>query len=196
MWRTDVRKRPWLVLAVLVTGIALIGCGGGSSGSKGAGASPAGGNDEQAGGGGGGGTPPGGTPANFRVLEEGAGSAILIAELAVARDMTEYGALWSRHRPPPPPGVGAPVEAPPAVDFATEIVVGIFLGGRPTTGFSVAILAAEWEGNGIRIDWEERQPGTGCVVSPAITHPYLLAAVSRTEGPVDFNGKVTTIDCP
>ena len=36
----------------------------------------------------------------------------------------------------------------PKVDFATEMVVGVFLGSRPSAGFAVEILAVEEQGRG------------------------------------------------
>jgi hypothetical protein len=34
------------------------------------------------------------------------------------------------------------------------------------------------------------------VVSSVITSPFVLVAISRVSGAVDFNGKVTVVDCP
>ncbi len=114
----------------------------------------------------------------------------------MARDPSEYSLLWARHSPPMPPGVGAPDRAPPAVDFSREIVVGLFLGSRPTGGFRIRVDAAEREGEGARVSSTEERPGPGCAVIQVITSPYVLLAVSRVPGAITFSRRTVVRDCP
>jgi hypothetical protein len=131
----------------------------------------------------------------MRILDSGEFSAITAGELAEARDFTDYGQLWSRHDPPMPPGIGAPDIGPPPVDFSKEIVVGVFLGSRPMTGYAAAILAVDRNGDGATVSWEERQPGPDCVGDTVVTSPFVLVAVTRGAGALDWNGRITVVDC-
>jgi hypothetical protein len=124
-------------------------------------------------------------------------SAVTTAMTAVARDQTEWSVLWAQHSPPMPPGVGAPDVAPPSVDFSTEIVAAVFLGTRSSGGYTVSVLSVEAEGeDGAVVNWEERAPGAGCIVTTALTQPFVLIAMKRVEGPVSFSGSVTVYTCP
>jgi hypothetical protein len=92
--------------------------------------------------------------------------------------------------------MGMPVMSPPIVDFSTEIVVLIDLGGRPTGGYSVDVVRATATGQNLKIDWVETRPGANCVVTTALTRPFVFAAVSRRDGTVTFSGSVRTVNCP
>jgi len=151
-------------------------------------------------------SPPSGTwppPAgfSFRILEVGGASAISAPETAVARNMTEYVALWARHHPPIPcldprmcPGV--PEFGPPAVDFTKEIVVAVFL-GQAMNGETADILSAVRDGTGASVTWAEVRLGLTCPVPMYVTipTPYVLAAITRVEGTVSFEKRVTVKQC-
>jgi hypothetical protein len=115
----------------------------------------------------------------------------------VARDDLEYAALWNQHWPPWPPGIGAPVPAPPAVDFGEEFVVAVFLGSRLTGGYSVEPVSVVRAGDVIEVTYEERQPGASCIVTQALTSPYLFLAVKPwSDATVTFTSEVKVVDCP
>ncbi len=69
-----------------------------------------------------------------RVLDSGDQSNMDDARQAVVRTAAELNALWRLH---------APERQQPKVNFATEMVVGVFIGSRPSAGFAVEILAVE-----------------------------------------------------
>jgi hypothetical protein len=166
------------------------GSGGGGSGFPGF---PPGGGGSGGGGGGGG----GGLPVSFRVLGSGSfPTGISTPVTTVIRDQTTYFSEWFKRHPAPAPGMGMPVQAPPSVDFTTELVVLVDLGGRPTGGYSVTVTGAGESGNGLAVTWQETKPGTNCIVTQAITYPHVFAAVTRREGAVTFSGSVVTKNCP
>ena len=68
------------------------------------------------------------TMAPLRSLDRGAMSDIASERQVSVRDAVEWASIWRQH---------APSRAQPSVDFAREMVVGVFLGRRPTAGFSV-----------------------------------------------------------
>src|SRR5204863_7794984 len=71
--------------------------------------------------------------ASMRTIDRGTHSSIDQARTVVVRSADEWSALWRAH------AEGKP--APP-VDFARELAVGVFLGSRPTAGYSVEIVGA------------------------------------------------------
>jgi hypothetical protein len=147
-------------------------------------------------GGGGGGGIGGGAPVSFRTLRQGSMPGLTTFQTLVVRTETAYYTEWFKRFPPPPPGMGMPVMSPPKVDFATEMVVIIDLGVRPTGGYLVDIRKASAQGGGLRVEWVEKKPGANCVVTQATTMPFVIAAVSRRDGAVSFSGSVQTVNCP
>ena len=114
--------------------------------------------------------------APLRTLDRGSQSNVDTARQATARTAAELSALWQLHAP------GRPL---PAVDFDREIVVGVFLGSRPTAGFSVEIVSAQRDGQTLVVRYRETRPPRDSIVAQVITSPYHLAAVPRT-GEVRF----------
>ena len=142
------------------------------------------------------GTGSGGGGLAWRVLATGIQSTPTFLTTAVARNNTEYAQIYSLYYVPVPPGIGAPDIGPPPVDFSSEIVVAVFLGSRPTGGYSVRIADIVREGDGIRVTAEETQPGPNCVVSQAFTQPFVLVAVTKVPGAVSFDHTTVIQDCP
>ena len=71
--------------------------------------------------------------APLRVLDKGDQSNVDDAMQVTARTTAEWNTLWRQH---------SPDRDQPRVDFAREMVVGVFLGSRPTAGFGVEIVSA------------------------------------------------------
>jgi hypothetical protein len=95
----------------------------------------------------------------------------------VARTAAEWQALWKEH---------SPGSALPAVDFAQSMVVGVFLGSRPTAGFSVEVTAVRTEGSRTVLEYTERLPPRDAFVAQVLTSPFHLVRIMRTAGPVEF----------
>jgi hypothetical protein len=95
-----------------------------------------------------------------------------------------------------PPGIGAPDIGPPAVDFATEIVVAVFLGDRPD-GAWPEFTGVAAEGDGARVSWSEVWLGPNCPVPMWVTipTPFAFAAIGKVSGPVAFTKSVVVRDC-
>ena len=64
-----------------------------------------------------------GTPPAMRTVDRGDQSNIDDARQAVVRTQAEFDRLWRQH---------AADRAQPKIDFSKEMVVGVFLGSRPT----------------------------------------------------------------
>lgn len=66
------------------------------------------------------------------------------------------------------------------VDFERQAVLAVFLGIRPTTGFTVEVSKAVRTAEKIEILSVEMIPGPRCAVGAANTYPNVFAAVNKT----------------
>lgn len=141
---------------------------------------------------GGGGPPPGGN-ASFQTVDRGAVSGIRAFRFAVVSDAASWQALWAEHAP-----AGGTA---PSVDFSREIVIGAFLGPRPSTGYGFEVLSlssaqvygAPTAYNGLTATLLESQPGYNCVTQPFFTYPYHIVRTAKPAGGV-IHSLVTLAD--
>jgi len=117
-----------------------------------------------------------GTPA-LRTLDKGDQSNMDDAKQAVARTAAEYTALWTQHSPDRPR---------PAVDFSKDMIVGVFLGSRPTAGWVLEIVSAAPDGDAFVVRYRELAPPSGGVTAQVLTSYYHLVAVPKTAATVRF----------
>ena len=95
----------------------------------------------------------------------------------VARTDAEWQALWST----------LPLnQAAPKVNFENTMVAAIFVGTRPTSGYSVEIVGARTDGDTLVIQYAEGRPATGTMTAQVMTTPYAVAGVPMHAGPVRF----------
>jgi protease stability complex PrcB-like protein len=116
-----------------------------------------------------------GTP--LRQLDKGDQSNVDDARQAVARTADEYNTLWRLHTPDRPQ---------PKVDFAKEMVVGVFMGSRPTAGFAIEIVGTREEGGALVVQYRETRPARGMITAQVITSAYHIVAMPSRPGAVRF----------
>jgi hypothetical protein len=104
-------------------------------------------------------------------------SGVSDAKEAVVRSTADWTALWRSHMP---------TEVAPAVDFSTGTVVAVFLGERPTGGFSVEITAIRHDGNTLVVAYTETAPEPRAIVTQVVTSPFHIVKVPQHDGPVRF----------
>lgn len=75
---------------------------------------------------------------------------------------------------------------PPSVSFDETMMVGIFVGNRPTAGYRIEVTGVRREGDAMVVSWREVEPGADVAVNQTVTTPFALAAVTRHDGPVRF----------
>ncbi len=116
-------------------------------------------------------------PMTFTTLDSGDQSQIENPRQAVARTQAEWEALWRAH--------GAEGK-PPAVDLTRAMVIGVFLGTRPTAGYAVEIIRIEKREKELVVTWRERSPGPRDIVVQVLTAPFVLVRTELDERPVRF----------
>ncbi|MEO8680189.1 MAG: protease complex subunit PrcB family protein [Vicinamibacterales bacterium] len=95
----------------------------------------------------------------------------------VARNQTEWAALWRAHAGDKPA---------PKVDFDTTTVVAVFLGNRMSAGFSAEITGTHPQGAALVVEWAERRPDRDMVTAQVITTPAAIAAIPKFAGEIRF----------
>ena len=118
----------------------------------------------------------GGTSA-LRTIDQGARSQITSPREVVVRTAAEWDSLWREHQPA---GQRA------AIDFSKEMIVGEFLGSRPTAGYGVTIVSASEDAGVLRVRYRETPPPSDAITAQVITYPYHLVAVPTSSARVVF----------
>jgi hypothetical protein len=113
----------------------------------------------------------------FTTVAKGQGSGQQVAKQVVVRTPAEWQALWKNH---------APTEKLPVVDFAKEMVVGVFLGTKPSAGHGVEIVGVRTQDKDLIVEYTQTQPGRGTMAAQMLTEPYHLVSVKNNPGTVRF----------
>ena len=116
-------------------------------------------------------------PPPLRTVGKGPMSAIDQPRQVTVRSDAEWGALWKEN--------GAKA-ALPAVDFSREMVVGVFVGTRPTAGYGVEIVRAIGNSSTLVVEYVETAPSRDTITAQILTAPYHLAAIPKRDGTVVF----------
>ena len=106
--------------------------------------------------------------------------------LRTASDQDEWQALWEE--------VTAGTEPPPSVNFEEEMVVGMF-GMYGSSGHSLTIDGVIAEGKEWVIQATHLAPDSDCVVALAMTSPYHIIKVQRTDLPMRLSLEETLYSC-
>ena len=120
---------------------------------------------------------------SFTTIARGTVSEIDAPRQVVVRSAEEWAALWKEH------GAQEPAPAP---DFSTMMVVGVFLGSRPTAGHLVMVTAVALDADRRRVvvQYVERRPAPSDLVAQMLTSPFHLVSIPRDPARVEFR-KVT-----
>ena len=112
-----------------------------------------------------------------RVLDKGDQSNVDEARQVVVRTAAGWTGLWRQH---------APDRQRPNVDFARDMVAGVFLGSRPSAGFAIDVVGARDEDGNLVVRYRETRPPAGAVTAQVITSAYCIVALPRRDGEVRF----------
>ena len=116
------------------------------------------------------------TPS-FTSVAKGDMSEQQTTKQVTVRTAAEWKALWKEH---------APSVKMPNVDFDKNMVVGIFLGSKASTGHDVEIVGVRTQEKDLIVEYVQKQPGRGTMAAQILTEPYHLVAVAKHAGTVRF----------
>jgi hypothetical protein len=112
-----------------------------------------------------------------RSIDKGTRSELSTARQVAISDPAAWAMLWREH---------APTRPLPEVDFSREIVVGVFLGTRPSSGFAVQIVGSHEESGHLVVQYRETMPSRGDITAQVLVSPYHLVAIPKQAGMVTF----------
>jgi hypothetical protein len=115
--------------------------------------------------------------SGFTNIAKGDTSGQQVAKQVTVRTPAEWAAVWRDH---------SQTERLPQIDFTKNMVVGIFLGSKPSAGHEVEIVGVRATNSELIVEYVQRQPGRGTMAAQILTEPYHLVSVSRHDGTVRF----------
>jgi hypothetical protein len=122
---------------------------------------------------------PGVTPATLmRTIAEGANSPIRERLDVIVRTEAEWRALIDR--------VSLGKRAEGVVDFDHEMVVGVFVGPHPSTGYRAEVFNVARKGGNIVVWYRVHPPANVSREAPTETAPYHLVVVPRDQRRITF----------
>jgi hypothetical protein len=110
----------------------------------------------------------------WEVLDQGAYGGVERSENKLITDEAAWAGLWEE--------VGKnrfPAPERPSVDFAQKYVVACFMGMRTSGGHGIEIQSMSLEGSSLQVKVMQESPGRNCMVTDAITHPYIIVTVNK-----------------
>ncbi|MDZ4772489.1 MAG: protease complex subunit PrcB family protein [Planctomycetota bacterium] len=123
-----------------------------------------------------------GADVAFRSLARGYQSGLSEPGVRVARNETEWHALWARHA-----SLVMPRPDAPTVDFAHDMVIYVSIGTRPTYGYAVGIdRVTAVDAAHLRIEITEKKPASDAITSQIVTQPYHMIVTSNRTGDVEL----------
>jgi len=122
------------------------------------------------------------TVTYFQSLEQDNHSGIAAPQNAVVRDATAWAALWMQHKKAT--GSTTPV-APPAVDFATDMVVAVFRGSSGGCD-GINITSASQTAAKLTVEYQLTTAPAGSACPAVVTTPAHIVTVPKSATPVEF----------
>lgn len=171
VWQVGTVGRTALSVLAVALPLVLSACGGGAgawlAGEAGGGVSGMSGD-----------TPP---PLAARAMWRAENARAQSQSFLVARSDAEWAALWDLAGRPPPGRL------PP-----DQMALGVFLGTRTTTGYSVDILRLrperrDGQRDRLVVEYREVTPPDGLITAQVLTSPYAIILVDRSEAVVRYN---------
>jgi PrcB C-terminal len=117
-------------------------------------------------------------PIAFHSIAQGTTSGIVAPQALVIQSAPAWQELWRQHA-----RLG---RFPPPIDFATDLVVGIFLGQQPTAGYRVQVVRVEEGDSGVRVIYQVHNPPPDATVAQVLTQPFHLIRMPRLGLPIRF----------
>lgn len=108
-------------------------------------------------------------------LDQGQQSGVQMedAGMRVLADQEAWERFWMEH--------AGGRERPP-VDFASRLIVAVFMGQQPSSGHDIEVKNVKQVDDGILVEAVGREPGGSCGTLTVITHPFHIVAVERVAG--------------
>lgn len=128
----------------------------------------------------------------FLNLQKGTSSGVEEELREVYRTPEAFAELWRRHGSKfyPAPDV-------PAVDFDQTMVAVVFAGQKMSGGYGVEVRSVDQNDAGaVTVNYETSSPPPGAMTTQALTEPFHMIRLGKSEGDVVFEGSVKPAAAP
>ena len=112
-----------------------------------------------------------------RTVDKGEQSNVDSARQVVIRTEADWTKLWQQH---------SPDRQRPTVDFAKDMIVGVFMGSRSSAGYNISIVSTFAKDGTVLVRYQESTPRPGTMTAQVLTFPYHLVAIPKAAGDVKF----------
>ena len=85
---------------------------------------------------------------------------------------------------------------PPVMNFSKYTVIAVFMGEVGTGGYGIEVYDIVDAGSSIIVKVEKTEPGPRCIVTQALTQPYHIVQIAKTDKEVSFETTTRIIECP
>ncbi len=127
----------------------------------------------------------------FITLDKGYHSGHTSSAYYVIQDVETWTGVWNQH-------VGFMVDSfeMPEIDFSKYTVIAVFMGEMRTGGYAIQVYDIIDADSSILVKVEKTEPGPDCVVTQALTQPYHIVQIAKTDKPVYFDTVTRIIESP
>lgn len=108
----------------------------------------------------------------------------------VIRDQKTWVATWDVMK-----GNVMPKPAVPAIDFDKQMVVAVFMGRKMSGGYGIKIVKVK-EKDGLIVTVKESSPPKDAMVTMALTSPYHVVVIPKSDKKVEFVNEKIPADKP
>ena len=126
------------------------------------------------------------TISKISILSEGSMSEVDSYQTLIIDDQDSYQEFISNNK----------LVIPNPVDLRERTVVAIFMGYRPTSGYSIEIADVTEQDQKMFIKVNLKQPGKNCINLQVITNPYQIVSIKKTNLPIEIVTNLVEYDCP
>ncbi len=130
-----------------------------------------------------------GSPKNFEfsTREIGAHNALTQKQTRIVKSAGEWADLWNDMFP------NQMILS--AINFNEKMLIAVFQGQKNTGGYSIEITSMKEFDDYIEVNVKEISPGEGCLVTEALSSPYHIVEVKKTNKEIRFNIRQETTEC-
>lgn len=130
------------------------------------------------------------TPENsidFSTLKEGYQNEIKTKQERVITTSEEWADLWTEMFPTE--------MIASAIDFEEKMIIAVFQGEKNTGGYSIEITEIIEKDNSLKVYIKETVPGENCILTQALTSPYHIVELDKTDKEIKFMRTQSTTEC-
>lgn len=120
---------------------------------------------------------------SFETISKGFNSGHIEKKHYVIENEAEWKNLWGKTN-----SISIPQPELPEVDFNKEMVIAVFQGEKSTGGYSIEIVNIV-EDSKITVFYKEFSPEPGDFVTQALTQPYHIVKIKKTDKEIVFQVK-------